>query len=168
MHTEEWVSLILLRTMREMRTGEWVFLVLLRTTREMRTGEWVFLILLRTTHGMCRCQNSHFTEWIHKDSWIHYTTCTTRTNGQVSFTSRYKSSVLDNPLARYHPRCFVTVSFCFLKRRHCFTSWCDWLRDGIEIWANISFCASSKTEPNHSYYWRPVSSVICQKFCINI
>ena len=31
------------------------------------------------------------------DSWIHYTIRTTRTDGQVSFTSRYKSSVLDNP-----------------------------------------------------------------------
>ena len=33
--------------------------------REMRTGECIFLVLLRTMRGMCRCQNSHFTEWIH-------------------------------------------------------------------------------------------------------
>ena len=45
-----------------MHTEEWVSLVLLRTTREFRTGEWIFLVLLRTVRGMCRCQNSHFTE----------------------------------------------------------------------------------------------------------
>ena len=51
--------------------GRMSILVLLRTTREMRTGEWIFLLLLRTMRGMCRCQNAHFTEWIHGST----TTC---------------------------------------------------------------------------------------------
>ena len=46
-------------------------LVLLRTTREMRTGEWIFLVLQRTMREMCRCQNSHFTEWIHGSTTTH-------------------------------------------------------------------------------------------------
>ena len=35
------------------------------------------------------------TRMLFYDSWIHYTICTTRTDGQVSLTSRYKSWVLD-------------------------------------------------------------------------